>query len=49
MVNEQKIDTELVCQLFEDSEFGVVTAVGNVGRGSTDELKGILGAQTTLA
>ena len=48
MVDEQKTDAKLVCQLFEDSKLGVVTAVGNVGCGRTDELEGIDGDQGHL-
>ena len=45
-MDEQKTDTKLVCQLFEDSKLCVVTSVGNVGCGRTDELEGINGNQS---
>jgi hypothetical protein len=48
MVDEQKADSKLVRQLLEDAKLGVVTAVGNVGCGRADELKGIDGDQGHL-
>ena len=45
MVNKQKTDTKFVRQLFENTEFGVVTAVGNVGSGRADKLEGVDGDQ----
>ena len=43
MMDEQKADAKLVCQLFKDSKLCVVTSVGNVGCGCSDELEGIDG------
>ena len=41
MVDEQKADSKLVGKLLEDTKLGVVTAVGDLGRGRTDELEGV--------
>lgn len=41
MVDEQKADAELVGKLLEDTKLGVVTAVGDIGSGCTDELESV--------
>ena len=48
MVDEQKADAELVGKLLEDTKLGVVTAVGNIWSGCTDELKGVDGYEGYL-
>ena len=48
MMDEQKTDTEIVRQLFEDTKLGIVTTVGNLGRGRADELEGVDGNEGHL-
>ena len=46
MVDEQKTDAKLVCQLFEDTKLGVVPTVGDLGSWRADELEGVDGNQS---
>lgn len=48
MVDEQKADSKLVGKLLEDTKLGVVTTVGNLGRGRADELEGVDGYEGHL-